>query len=490
MRPACRELLAQVRLDEPGGRVELGERARLHLSNCAACRSAVDGVSRAADAADAAAGPPLDQITRAAVLRRLGPELDDLATTYARRAQQQARWGRFARPVVAVALVAAAALVIATLRGRGGRPARPGATTAVAVRPRSALEPYVIAGALASSPAADSLLGSQLHHLAVPEGARVRARIPGGDLAMIGPGELSIEAAPAGDPIELRQAGGTLLCQLDPDDTAVRIVAGPVTLDSSGGLFSIEDRAPALRVAVLDGAVFARSADTSRLRVPPGQVWSGGELSLLAPDQRAALEEHRASRLSRPAAGRRVAMTDAPAGAEISVAGKIIGTAPLLAWIDRDAEAGTGMGTGTDAEAGTGTGTGAEAGTGTGARSWTPEERYRGAEIALRAGELDEARAYWMDLVKHHPDHPLADMALYELAQLAARRGERTEALHHIARLLDRDRDPALREPASWLRCTLLDDRAACLTSFLAEFPGSAHQHQAREWLERARSAP
>ena len=116
------------------------------------------------------------------------------------------------------------------------------------------------------------------------------------------------------------------------------------------------------------------------------------------------------------------------------------------------------------------------------------EERYDSAEAALRAGEYDEAEAHWQDLVRRYPEHALADLALYELAQLASRRGRGAEAMRWVELVLRRDRDPQLREPASWLRCTLLKDRpdelASCLEEFRAAFPQSPHEARAREWLD------
>jgi hypothetical protein len=92
--------------------------------------------------------------------------------------------------------------------------------------------------------------------------------------------------------------------------------------------------------------------------------------------------------------------------------------------------------------------------------------------------------------VRRYPEHALADLALYELAQLASRRGRNAEARRWLELVLRRDRDPQLREPANWLRCTLLEERpddfAACLEEFRSAFPGSPHAKRASEWL-RAR---
>ena len=116
----------------------------------------------------------------------------------------------------------------------------------------------------------------------------------------------------------------------------------------------------------------------------------------------------------------------------------------------------------------------------------TAEERYQEAEAALRAARPDDAEAAWRDLVATYPDHPLADLALYDLARLAVRRGHRRAALDYAERVLARGRDPSLREPAAWLRCELLAELdppayAPCARAFAAEFPASPHAAAARE---------
>jgi predicted Zn-dependent protease len=85
------------------------------------------------------------------------------------------------------------------------------------------------------------------------------------------------------------------------------------------------------------------------------------------------------------------------------------------------------------------------------------------------------AEAALKDLVAAHPDHELADLAVFDLAQIAARQNRRADARRYLDIVLTRDRDPALREPARRLQCTLADDEAACVAAFCADFPRSPH---------------
>jgi tetratricopeptide (TPR) repeat protein len=109
-----------------------------------------------------------------------------------------------------------------------------------------------------------------------------------------------------------------------------------------------------------------------------------------------------------------------------------------------------------------------------------PEAWYQEAEAALRDGRPDEAERRWQALCAAFPAHPLTDLALYDLARLGMRRGREREALASVDRLLARDRDPALREPARRLRCKILaalepDAAAACRRAFAADYPDAPH---------------
>ena len=110
----------------------------------------------------------------------------------------------------------------------------------------------------------------------------------------------------------------------------------------------------------------------------------------------------------------------------------------------------------------------------------------------MRDGELDLAEAALKDLVRAHSNHPLADSALYDLARLSVRRGQRSDALRYVDLLLRRDRDEGLIEPASWLRCSLVPaaDRDECNDEFRSTFPDSPHTREAPAGEAPAGEAP
>jgi hypothetical protein len=99
----------------------------------------------------------------------------------------------------------------------------------------------------------------------------------------------------------------------------------------------------------------------------------------------------------------------------------------------------------------------------------------------MKDGDRDGARALLVEVVRRFPDDPLADAALYELARLARAGGDDAGAAAFLDELLARDRDPALREPARYLRCRIevdaarADAAAACLAAFRRDFPRSPH---------------
>lgn len=84
---------------------------------------------------------------------------------------------------------------------------------------------------------------------------------------------------------------------------------------------------------------------------------------------------------------------------------------------------------------------------------------------------------------------PLADVARYELAQLAVRAGNQARAAQWLDALLASDREPALREPARFLRCEVqvrsgdAVNARHCLETFRARFPDSSRDAMALGWL-------
>src|SRR5262249_47271513 len=113
-----------------------------------------------------------------------------------------------------------------------------------------------------------------------------------------------------------------------------------------------------------------------------------------------------------------------------------------------------------------------------------PIDLYEQAESALRAGHRGEARLLLRELVRTSPG-AVADQALYELALLAERDGDVTEARARVDELLAHDGAAALRAPARYLRCRLDADAhayrraAVCLQAFRSEFPASPHDAEA-----------
>ncbi len=89
-----------------------------------------------------------------------------------------------------------------------------------------------------------------------------------------------------------------------------------------------------------------------------------------------------------------------------------------------------------------------------------------------------------------------ADQARYELAQLAIRAGDPARAARWLDALAASDREPALREPAAFLRCEVqvrAGQRPAarrCWDDFRARFPGSGRDALALGWLLRLPPLP
>ena len=524
MGAACRELQACVELRD-GAVIISGERAQLHKERCPSCRALVDELARSVDAVSAS-GAELDEITRAAMLRKMAPELDDLAATYGGRGRR--RWELRLRPMTAALAVAAVALFAVGVYELGKGRSREASAPLVVAAPSPtavAMHPYVIAGEISRTPTAESLLGGAITHLSVAAGSRVRALIPHGDIELVGPGELGIAAGDDGG-YQLSLSGGTLLAEIDPPSSPsarppIQVITASAAVTVVGTIFSVGDDGATTRVAVTRGevAVAPRGGGAAAV-LAADQQWHDGLALPISASQRRALNEHAASRLDRPDRARLVELVDS-SGVGVSVQGRKIGVTPLVAWIESGVEvvldgaareapvaavaasydAGAAVAVAPAVKVGK---RGGDAGVADSdaaelpapAASWSAEERYDKAEAALRAGEADEAEAYWRDMVRRYPEHALTDLALYDLAQLAARRGRHGQALGYVKSVLARDRDPALREPASWLRCQLVGELAAaaearsCLEEFRASFPGSPHDGEARRMIESADRAP
>lgn len=82
-------------------------------------------------------------------------------------------------------------------------------------------------------------------------------------------------------------------------------------------------------------------------------------------------------------------------------------------------------------------------------------DRYGTAEAAMRRGDLDAAKDALLAIVDAAPDSLDAATALFDLARLAADRGDPTAALGYLDRLDRHPRRAALAMPALRLRATL-----------------------------------
>jgi TolA-binding protein len=125
----------------------------------------------------------------------------------------------------------------------------------------------------------------------------------------------------------------------------------------------------------------------------------------------------------------------------------------------------------------------------------TTEALYRAAEADMRRRDWESARQRLGQVVASGSHDPIADVARYELAQLALRKGDRVRAQRYIEELLASDREPALREPAGFLACEMKAEARdvagarACFEAFRTQHPESAHDRGALGWLVRLGSA-
>jgi outer membrane protein assembly factor BamD (BamD/ComL family) len=109
----------------------------------------------------------------------------------------------------------------------------------------------------------------------------------------------------------------------------------------------------------------------------------------------------------------------------------------------------------------------------------------------MRRRDWPAAQQRLAQIVAAGSHDPIEDVARFELAQLALRRGDRASAQRHLEDLLTSDREPALREPAGFLACEVkaesgnVANARNCLIAFRRQHPGSAHDRAALGWLIR-----
>jgi TolA-binding protein len=442
---------------------------------------------------------PVDELTRARWLGKLGPRLDQIDEQ--RRPRTSRRW------VAAggLAVIAAAAAYVMWPH------AAPAPAPAVALE-RARLHPYVVSGASAEA-VAPTLLAGRFASLDVHEGELVRAELDGDRLALVGPARLDVTRE--SEAVAEVAASGTLLVDARASRPLV-LHAGALTLRAQQ-------------------AVFAASAATATVYVERGTVelgdttlhagdWSG------SPDARlvAMLRDHEHAIAPGADGGGIIAVAE---GSPVTTAsGDVLGAAPLWA---RVAAGQLIVQIGADRHA-------LEVRPGQLSRVPLPvavapappplpvvpapppppkqpaparvaaapiapiapaaveptpapepdaSQLYARADAALGHGDPGAAEAALDELLARFPDSPQASQALYDLAQLAHRRGDLARAREDLTRLLAGSPPDALAEPARYLACRLdvdsqhADAAAACFTAFRASFPRSTHDRDVLAWL-------
>lgn len=506
---ACLEAEDQLALGAPSE--EAARRVEIHLRHCPSCRARADAVSAVASVVVEAAGPPLDELTRARVAARLQAEMDAVASSLA-RPPRALRWDR--RP-----LLAAAALIVAVLGaylyslrlGGGGS--------------RALLTPYVTAGTAARGGSAYASLGQGLERLQVSAGGLVRASIGDqGRLTLLGPALLEVRQV-SGQEIVLELSQGTLIGEWEHGrGAALRVLSRGLSATVIGTRFLI--RCPEVgdaTLAVAEGIVDVESA-SGRSRIGAGAA--NDRPSMHESDARLLAEE--AAALGPPVGGRPagiVVLAGTPPGAAVRAGGSLIGPAPVAAVLsaghaELEASASGFVPAIKEAEVRPGAvatlgfalepvppvspppaapappaspSPKAVARAPVSASPEVPGERlqlsaealYRQAEAALRDGDRPLARERLELILRWYPSDPSVEPALYDLARIAYEEGDTTGAKDAVERLLARGQDVAMREAASYLRCRLalgqtedgrwLAEVVACFRDFRRDFPASTH---------------
>lgn len=512
--PACLEAEDQLALGAPGE--EAARRVEIHLRHCARCRARSEVVSSVASAVVEAAGPPLDELSRARIAARLQAEMDAAASRLARptgAGRDVSRWDRRG-------LIAAAALIVAVL-GAYVLSLRLGAEA-----PRTLLTPYVTAGTAARGGSAYASLGQGLERLQVSAGGLVRASIGDeGRVTLLGPALLEVRRVSAQE-IVLELSAGTMVGEWEHGrGVDLRVLSRGLSATIIGTRFLI--RCPEsgdATVAVAEGIVAVESRGRES-RVGAGAASDRSTMS--EEDARTLAVE--ASALGPPVGTRPsgiVVLAGTPQGAEVRAGGSTIGPAPIAAVLaaghaELEASASGFVPAVKEVEVRPG----AVATVGFALEplpaipppvpapaplaspkpkaparplvSASPEARpaegpplsaealYRQAEAALRDGDRPGARERLELILRWYPSDPSVEPALYDLARIAYEEGDTSKAQDAVERLLARGHDVAMREAASYLRCRLvlghtedgrwLAEVVACFRDFRRDFPGSAH---------------
>lgn len=507
--PACLEAEDQLALGAPSE--EAARRVEIHLRHCQSCRARSEVVSAMASVVVEAAGPPLDELTRARVASRLQAEMDAVASSLA-RPRRPSRLDQRAWIAAAALVVALLGAYLFSLRVGGGGS-------------RALLTPYVTAGTAARGGSAYASLGQGLERLQVSAGGLVRASIGDqGRLTLLGPALLEVRQVSAQE-IVLELSQGTMVGEWEHGGGAVlRVRSRGLSATIIGTRFLV--RCPEsgdATVAVAEGVVEIETP-SGRSRVGAGAA--NDRLTMSEDDARALAEE--AAALGPPVGARPsgiVVLAGTPSGAAVRAGGAMIGPAPIAAVLSAghaELEASASGFVPAIKEAEVRPGAVATLGfalepippvsppapppvppaaprpktlarTAVSASPEAPSEPpplsaevlYRQAEAALRDGDRPGARERLELILRWYPSDPSVEPALYDLARIAYEEGDTAKARDAVERLLARGQDVAMREAASYLRCRLalgqtedgrwLAEVVACFRDFRRDFPASTH---------------
>ncbi|MEA2701149.1 MAG: hypothetical protein QOI66_5420 [Myxococcales bacterium] len=507
-------------------------RVQRHVARCANCQQMKAHLEATRADAHAAGAPPLDDVRRARILARLAPAIDELASqSAARRSPDHRADAGLRRPawraaLVALACAGAAALVLTSVVGRQGnhrnrtinhqpapaptvavdRPAEetrrpdvdtvaapkvpplPGAST-VAAPPPALIAPYRVIAAGRNAVGGRRLVNQRFQHLQTAAGTTVRARV--GErtrVSLVGPGDVSVLSA-VDDVLDVGLDAGTLVADFVHRRTGrLRIHSPGAVTEVVGTLFAVEVRGQQSRVSVAQGRVVVQPSEGPPRVVSAGQSWTSGTASVqnLPAATAALLADHEA-------ADRSSAAPPVPAAATVFAAPAAPAAATPAPPVLTPPTERPPVPTSTVVAIAQPRPSAALVPPGVSPPSPPPppsaERIYRDAEAAMHRRDTAGAERALEQVVALGGGGPLADVARYELAQLAVRAGNQARAAQWLDALLASDREPALREPARFLRCEVqvrsgdAVNARHCLETFRARFPDSSRDAMALGWL-------
>jgi TolA-binding protein len=496
-RAACAETRDWLLLDtrEPAA----AARATRHLARCPTCQGEQARLQQLR--ADLESDPPLDDVTRARMLDRLRPALDDLAAGGARRGGA----GRGARIGAGLALAAAAVAAVWTAmeRGREQRAwtgvsdptvtAARGAERVVrALPPPPAPTPDPKPGKLAlirpvRPQRANSGDASPVSRVALGTGTRQRAVLGANASLLLVGAELEVVSA-SPELLEVRLERGTLVAHYRRGaGERLRIWSPGARTEVVGTTFSIEAKAGGSRVAVAQGRVLVRGPDDRDRPVTAGHVWTSSQsadaaLATLPASVRRLFSDHAragAAGHPRPPGGGAPASDPAPALDPTTAVAPVVDVpAPAVATAD-PADPPSSEAPPSESPAPPPVPPAEPAVPAS--PPATAAAIYAQAEQAMSGGDLREAQRRLREVIALPDAGALAAVATYELAQIALRAGDLPEARGRLAALAGSN----LGEPAELLACEVDlragDQEAAtrCYLRFRRRHPDSVQDAEA-----------